>query len=284
MSKPALVFGSARSGTSWLSELMARPRGYRLLFEPEHETHVPQGHLLADVWMKQPCDVDPARGFMKLLLSNRVDNDWIAQCSYRKFKMHLWPFLVRQIIIKFVRCNLGMFMLCEKFDVQAVYVRRNPYDTLFSQYRVRFPWLFDLSKFTENDSLCREIQSRYAVDIKGESFGDWEKLAIRWSIENIFVEDYFSGRLRGGKIRFVEYEHLRGDVESCTTLFMELGLKIPDDFEELIARPSSKTHPKSVIRSPNGFRSSRKPEFPADGKGQIDSILRRFGRANLTYE
>jgi hypothetical protein len=284
MSKPVLVFGSARSGTSWLSELMARPRGYRLLFEPEHETHVPQGHLLADIWMTQPGDVDPARRFLRRLLSNRVDNDWIAQCSYRKLKMHLWPFLVRQIVIKFVRCNLGMSILCKEFDVQAVYVRRNPYDTLFSQYRVRFPWLFDLSKFAANDILHMELQNRYGIDIREEAFSDWEKLAVRWSLENIFVEDYFGERLLHGNIRFVEYERLRGDVESCASLFNGLGLKISDNFEKLVVKPSSKTHPKSMIRNPNGFRSSSKPELPADAKRQIDTILQRFGRENLIYE
>lgn len=284
MSKPVLVFGSARSGTSWLSELMARPRGYRLLFEPEHETHVPQGHLLADIWMTQPGDVDPARRFLRRLLSNRVDNDLIAQCSYRKLKMHLWPFLVRQIVIKFVRCNLGMSILCKEFDVQAVYVRRNPYDTLFSQYRVRFPWLFDLSKFAANDILHMELQNRYGIDIREEAFSDWEKLAVRWSLENIFVEDYFGERLLHGNIRFVEYERLRGDVESCASLFNGLGLKISDNFEKLVVKPSSKTHPKSMIRNPNGFRSSSKPELPADAKRQIDTILQRFGRENLIYE
>lgn len=284
MSKPVLVFGSAHSGTSWLSELMARPRGYRLLFEPEHETHVPQGHLLADIWMTQPGDVDPARRFLRRLLSNRVDNDWIAQCSYRKLKMHLWPFLVRQIVIKFVRCNLGMSILCKEFDVQAVYVRRNPYDTLFSQYRVRFPWLFDLSKFAANDILHMELQNRYGIDIREEAFSDWEKLAVRWSLENIFVEDYFGERLLHGNIRFVEYERLRGDVESCASLFNGLGLKISDNFEKLVVKPSSKTHPKSMIRNPNGFRSSSKPELPADAKRQIDTILQRFGRENLIYE
>lgn len=263
---------------------MARPRGYRLLFEPEHETHVPQGHLLADIWMTQPGDVDPARRFLRRLLSNRVDNDWIAQCSYRKLKMHLWPFLVRQIVIKFVRCNLGMSILCKEFDVQAVYVRRNPYDTLFSQYRVRFPWLFDLSKFAANDILHMELQNRYGIDIREEAFSDWEKLAVRWSLENIFVEDYFGERLLHGNIRFVEYERLRGDVESCASLFNGLGLKISDNFEKLVVKPSSKTHPKSMIRNPNGFRSSSKPELPADAKRQIDTILQRFGRENLIYE
>jgi hypothetical protein len=129
-----------------------------------------------------------------------------------------------------------------------------------------------------------ELQNRYGIDIREEAFSDWEKLAVRWSLENIFVEDYFGERLLHGNIRFVEYERLRGDVESCASLFNGLGLKISDNFEKLVVKPSSKTHPKSMIRNPNGFRSSSKPELPADAKRQIDTILQRFGRENLIYE
>lgn len=284
MSKPVLVFGSARSGTSWLSELMAKPRGYKLLFEPEHEDHVPQGHLLADVWMRQSEDMGQARPFIKRLLANRVDNDWIAQNSYRKFKMHLWPFLVRQIVVKFVRCNLSMALLAEEFNVRAVYLRRNPYDTIFSQNRVRFPWLFNLNKFATNDLLFEEILRRYGIDIRKESFTNWETLALRWCIENVFVEDYFGFRI-SGKISFVQYEKLRGNAEACSELFRDLGLKIPDNFEKLIGRPSSKTHPRSVIRkNSSNHQSDAAIGLSQEARKEINGILHRFGRHELVVE
>ena len=46
--KHAVVLGSARSGTSWLSENLAKPLRYRMLFEPEHDDNTSQGHLLTD--------------------------------------------------------------------------------------------------------------------------------------------------------------------------------------------------------------------------------------------
>lgn len=284
MNKPILVFGSARSGTSWLSELMAKPRGYRLLFEPEHEEHVPQGHLLADVWMKQVEDIGQARSFIKRFLANRVDNDWIGQNSHRKFKMHLWPFLVRQIIVKFVRCNLSMVLMAEQFDVRVVYLRRHPYDTIFSQSRVHFPWLFDLKKFAANDLLCEEIMLRYGVDIRNESFTNWERLALRWSIENIFIEDYFGGRL-SGNITYVQYENLVENAVACAALFRNLGLMIPDNFERLIGRPSSKTHPKSAIRTNQGTtRVEASGGLSRDVRREIAGVFQRFGRHEFVEE
>src|SRR4030095_14156028 len=154
-----LVFGSGRSGTSWLSETMARPRGYRLLFEPEHEAHVPEGRLLADQLLL-PGETHPeADKFLKKVFNNRIDNDWIAQHSYRKYKMHLWPFLVKKKIIKFVRCNLAMHYMAHKFQLPAVYIRRDPYTTIYSQRRVSFPWLTDLSKFASNDKISSKIKT-----------------------------------------------------------------------------------------------------------------------------
>lgn len=46
--KHVIVLGSARSGTSWLSENLAKPYRYRMLFEPEHDERTTKGHALTD--------------------------------------------------------------------------------------------------------------------------------------------------------------------------------------------------------------------------------------------
>lgn len=50
--KHIIVVGSARSGTSWISEVIARQHRYRMLFEPEHEFNTKRGTLLCDEWLK----------------------------------------------------------------------------------------------------------------------------------------------------------------------------------------------------------------------------------------
>lgn len=50
--KHIIITGSARSGTSWLSEIIARQFRYRMLFEPDHEFNTTKGILIADQWLK----------------------------------------------------------------------------------------------------------------------------------------------------------------------------------------------------------------------------------------
>ena len=49
--KHIIVVGTARSGTSWLSETMAQKHRYRMLFEPEHQTRTKKGYLICDQWI-----------------------------------------------------------------------------------------------------------------------------------------------------------------------------------------------------------------------------------------
>ena len=63
--KHVVVVGSARSGTSWLAELLARPYRYRLLFEPEHEFQTEKEHLLVDRWIRTPEEAGEGHRYLK---------------------------------------------------------------------------------------------------------------------------------------------------------------------------------------------------------------------------
>src|SRR5690606_27664684 len=153
--KHVIVVGSARSGTSWLSETLAQPFRYRMLFEPDQETRTKRGHLLCDTWLTSKADSSEAYTYLKTVFKNRVDCDWIAQNSNRKFKRHLWPFVPKKFIIKFVRCNLSAHYINAEFDIPLIHIIRNPYDTIRSQQQVKFPWLYDLSHFAKQEKLVK---------------------------------------------------------------------------------------------------------------------------------
>ena len=111
--KHIVILGSARSGTSWLSELMALQHRYRMLFEPEHEFNTENGKLICDRYLLKAHVSDAINDYLKRVFSNRVDSDWIAQLSNRKWKRHLWPFIPKKYVIKFVRCNLAAHYLSD---------------------------------------------------------------------------------------------------------------------------------------------------------------------------
>lgn len=243
--KHLVVLGSARSGTSWLSELIARQHRYRLLFEPEHEDNTVKGHLLCDRYL-QFVNNERVKHYLKRVFSNRVDNDWIAQSSNRKWKRHLWPFIPKKFIIKFVRCNLGLEYFRKEFDIPVIFIIRNPYDVLASQQRVKFPWLYDLKFFLEDETLKNLILENYGLDLGNlKELTNLEKLALRWSIENSVPFLKISKEV----VSFYKLEDLKKSKDLFLNICKENNLKPLSNLEEVYKQPSSKTHPRSKIRT-----------------------------------
>ena len=183
--KHIIITGSARSGTSWLCENMAQAFRYRLLFEPDHAINVPRAKVLGDTLFNVDTNNESANNYLNKVFKNRIESDWIGQSSNRKFKMHLWPFIPKKYIIKFVRSNLAAKYMNSKYGIPVIFIIRNPYDVIGSQNRVKFPWLYDLTKFKSQDDLVHLIKDISGLNIKKEVFNAIEILTIRWCIENV---------------------------------------------------------------------------------------------------
>ncbi|WP_165805964.1 sulfotransferase family protein [Marixanthomonas spongiae] len=266
--KHLVVLGSARSGTSWFSELIAQQHRYRMLFEPEHEFNTKNGKLICDRYITEKNTSKPIKHYLKRVFANRVDSDWIAQLSNRKWKRHLWPFIPKKFIIKFVRCNLAAGYLANHFNIPVVFIVRNPYDVLASQQRVKFPWLYNLSWFTGQEDLCKLINETYGIDITALTLkSNLEKLCFRWCIEN-------SVPFLDSKKRFkvYKYENIKADINLFLNICKEHRLEPLKNIDSVYRKPSSKTHPKSTI-----ITGKNKPRpFTAEEYALINHYLDRF--------
>lgn len=244
--KHLVVFGTARSGTSWLSELIARQFRYRLLFEPEHEHLTKKGNLICDRYMDDFANSPIAEKYLHQVFNNRVDCDWIAQCSNRKYKIHLLPYLPKKYIIKFVRANLSARAINETFNIPIVHIIRSPYDVIKSQNRVKFPWLYDLSIFTKQESLVSLIFDNFNYDISQiNNYSDIEILTLRWCIENVIPLEISKSYNKQSMV--LRFEDLKNDKNCFLELCDFFNLEPISDLEKEYTRPSSKTHPKSQI-------------------------------------
>lgn len=269
--KHIIIVGSARSGTSWLCELMARPFRYRLLFEPEHEFNTKYGHLLCDRLIKDSRNAEKVHNYLKKVFLNRVDNDWIAQLSNRKWKRHLWPFVPKRFIIKFVRCNLAAKYMNDTFGIPVIHLVRNPFDVIESQQRVRFPWLYDLKHFKAQQVLVAYVKQRYNFDLTNTTYmADVELLALRWCLENVVALDF--NKERGPDYRLLKFEDLRNDRLMFTRLCNELNLKIVEDIDVVFNMPSSKAHQKGLMGNKPRVQGLNQKELD-----QISGLLQTFG-------
>lgn len=270
--KHVIVLGSARSGTSWLSENLAKPFRYRMMFEPEHDERTTKGHFLTDRYFDKnhPASRE-AMKYLHKLFQNRVDCDWIAQNSNRKYKRHLWPFIPKQFIIKFVRFNLSGRFLSNTFTIPTVHIIRNPFDVIESQKRVNFPWLYDFSFFLEQKHLVEIVKEKFDYDLEQiDNQSDTEKLAVRWCLENVIPlqgeeslpENYY----------VIKHEDLRNDINVYKSLCANLNLEVVGNLEKEYKKPSSKAHPKSTVRGEKDARN-----FVDDKElDEINIVLKKF--------
>lgn len=244
--KHIIVVGSARSGTSWLSEIIARQHRYRMLFEPEHEFNTKKGKLVCDQWMEDKKTSFKAHRYLKKVFRNRVDSDWIGQISNRKYKMHLWPFVPKKYVIKFVRANLAAKYMNETYKIPVLHVIRNPYDTIASQERVQFPWLYNLKHFKAQKKLVDFVEDTFNFDLLStESYSRLQILAIRWCLENVIPLQFLAPYRY--KHQIVKHEDLRSDIKVFLNICETFDIAPLQNIEKEYVRPSSKTHPKSNI-------------------------------------
>lgn len=268
--KHVLIVGSARSGTSWFSELMAQPFRYRLLFEPEHEDFVEEGKYISDRWITEANNPKVLEKYLKRVFANRVDSDWIAQNSNRKWKRHLWPFVPKRFVIKMVRGNLAAPFLYDHFRMPTIKVIRNPYNVVFSQNRSRFPWLFNMENFKQQPELLQLLKEEYDFSFEQKEFSKLEILTIRWCIENL--EIFNPKPIASVPYLFVKYEDLIGNVDLFKSICKQFNMEPIANIDEVYTRPSSKTHPKSTIRS----GAHQKPKFAPEEYQEINRILDVF--------
>jgi hypothetical protein len=269
--KHIIILGSARSGTSWLAETIAKQHRYRLLFEPDHEFQTKKGKLICDKWIENKEQAGKGHRYLKKVFANRVDNDWIAQNSNRKWKRHLWPVIPKKIVVKFVRANLMGAYLNKTFKIPVLHIIRNPYDVIASQNRVKFPWLYDLKHFQEQPRLVQLIQEHFGFNIREtHSFNALEKLALRWCIENVIPLEVI--KYTSPSYRVVTHEDLRADIKLYREVCSQFNLTPISNLEEMYSAPSSKTHPKSDVRNPH----LNKNKLPIEEIKKVDAILTIF--------
>lgn len=269
--KHIIIVGTARSGTSWLSEMIARQKRYRMLYEPEQEARTEKGYLLCDLWFTDKEVSKEGYYYLRQIFKNRVDCDWIAQNSSRNFKRHLWPFLPKKYIIKFVRANLSAKFMNEAFKIPVIHILRNPYDVIRSQQRSYFAWLIDLSHFIKQKKLVELIKNKFDFDLTNfEKYSRIEKLTIRWCIENVIPLEVLEPYQYRSKV--IKYEDLIEDVSVFKNLCQQFDLKPIDNIDIIYRKPSSKTHKNSIIRT----NKLGKADWTLEELKQVNQILITF--------
>ena len=265
-----VVMGWARSGTTWLAEVLSAIPKSAILFEPLHTERVAEaaaaGFPVRDILMPGEGSREQ-KAFMGRVLRGQVLNWWTCSCNPvgRAIRPKVW-------IVKEIQANYLIEWILGTFPIRrAILIVRHPCATIASRMaqgwapqdaQVKVKQGPARRRFPHLEELCRNLTDPFEV------------MAARWCIMN-----YVPLSLRPRPFHVIAYESLatRGAAD-LVPVFGDWGLPVPEALEPSLGRASSTTK-ASAIAGPSRRQSIegwKKVLTPA----QVDSILgvvRDFG-------
>jgi Sulfotransferase family len=261
-----LVVGWARSGTTWLAEVLNTIPRSAILFEPLFTKHVPEaataGFPITEIL--SPGGGTPSQKlFMERVLQGRVLNWWTCSCNplSRAIRPDVW-------IVKEIKANYLVEWILGTFPIRrAVMIVRHPCATIASrlsqgwkpknvQRKRKIRQLSVRRLFPHLEALCQRLEDPFEI------------MAARWCLKN-----YVPLALQPRPFHLIAYESLatRG-VTDLAPAFADWGLEMPAAIERSLTRASATTKSGAMrgathLRPIDQWRKTLTPD-------QIQRILR----------
>jgi hypothetical protein len=265
-----LVAGTARSGTTWLGDLIAVQIPCRILFEPFHPKLVPQYHGFEYFQYMRPGRIDTKfHHFAQKVFSGEIRNRWIDRQNERIFAKYR--------LVKEIRANLALKWLHDNFpEVPIVFLLRHPCAVVLSRMELGWATDSDIQPLLSQPDLVKDYLDDH-VDFILNAKSEEEKHAITWSISNLVPLQQF----KPGEIKIVYYENLCSRPETeVPAILASIGQKYAKPVMDTYARPSQTTQQTSAIVTGSDTISTWKKRLCSS---QIESILRVVEKFNLDH-
>lgn len=184
-----LVSGTARSGTTWLAEILARATRSRLMFEPLAPRALPAGVEVPEFACLRPGARMPSlEAHLRRVFDGRIRDPWID-----KQPVTCRP---RGRLVKSVRTSFMLSWLAQEFpDLGFVFVTRDPWSVVRSRIAMGWDPLPDLCALLGQPSLLdalgplgdrvRGARDRLETGDAGATAGAHiEANAVLWAVAN----------------------------------------------------------------------------------------------------
>ena len=184
------VFGSGRSGTTWLTEMLADISGGKIIDEPLKRTNSHKIDKMRLVGWGQYMPEheagwnDLAEYFIRLYALREINPNHLHDME-NLWRQNTW-------LIKFIRANLLMPWLVDFMELRKpVYIVRNPYSVIASQMKHpgwglnregKLTSKVEMSHFRYYDLFYKDFQGLYDRVETREEF-----LAFIWVLENKYI-------------------------------------------------------------------------------------------------
>ncbi len=236
-----LLAGSARSGTTWLSNLINYQNEYRYIFEPFWSEKV---DVFADLekignakYLRYNAEDKKLLEAIKFVLTGSIRNRWSDKFNQK--------FITNKRLIKGVRINLLLGWLHYQFPkLPIILLIRHPCAVVNS--RIKLNWETNIDKYLIQKQLVEDFLEPFIKKIeKIRDQGDhFEKAILAWCIENYVPLK----QLGQAQIYIVFYEQLCTNPELyIKKIFSFLNKEYHENILDRVKAPSQVTLNSSAI-------------------------------------
>jgi hypothetical protein len=267
-----VVAGVARSGTTWLADVLVAGQRARVMFEPFHARRVEAYRNFEYLQYRRPESDDPALlAFAADVLRGRIRHPaWIDQNAE-----HAFP---RMRVIKDVRICMFLRWLTDRFpDVPTTFIVRHPCAVVASHLGLDWSVDEDYRSILAQPELVEDHLSPHMDWIRelGDKVG---QLAAIWAIENLVA----LRQLEGSKVPVVFYENMVWHPgQALPVLYDAIGQEFDERILGGLNRHSDTVFKGSPLHSGEDPTTAWQRRLTEEQISRVLGIVERFGLEDL---
>lgn len=275
-SSSILLFGSGRSGTTWITDVLCALPGVQQIFEPlfplwNERVRRMTGWDTRDPYIRS-LYLRPAQEHAEWenlwhdILSGRFRNYWTDYARTSWFP--------QRFLIKEVRANLMLGWLYRKFQPRIVYLLRHPCAVVYSRLAAPQPWHADVQDILQQETLMEDYLKPWAAQIERET-DPLGAHAVWWAVENRVA----LRQLQGIPHALIFYEDLvLHPQETLERLLPWLGVEqMPKKVIALLPQPSRMSNHTLAYRDAHDRLSRWQTSLSVQEQRRILSWAERLG-------
>ena len=265
--KSILVAGTARSGTTWLGDILAAQLNGRIMFEPFHARKVKAfSHYHYFQYMRPNEANEDLATYCQRVFSGDIRDGWID--NYVEVRSPQYR------IIKEIRANLMLKWIQTHFpQVRQLFIIRHPCAVVLSRLTLNWDTDRDIEPFLSQSKLMKDFLEK-KMDIITAATAPEEKHAVIWCVSNLIPLQQF----QKGELQVLFYENLCTQPEvEISQLFQSMQLDYDDSLLDTLDIPSTTTIQTSAIITGDNRVNSWQNELSSQQIDRVLSIVQAFG-------
>ena len=270
--RTVLLAGTARSGTTWVSEIINHRNEYRYIFEPFNDKKVPLVKPFgARKYMRPAEENHELLEAAQLILSGRIRNRWTERFNRR--------FIANQRLVKCIRANLLLKWLHVRFPgMPMVLLLRHPCAVAHSYAKQGWPG--SVGPLLAQSALVEDFLLPYRPEME-RAQTSFERAVFIWCIETLVPLIQF----QPGELHVMLYEHLLQEPEvEIGRLFSFLGKEYDASVIAKIVKPSLTSRKDSAISTGANPLDSWRRKIDEEEMRRALEIVRMFGLDGIYSE